>query len=356
MPPKQDHNQSESILNHPRILFLPPILRPPALLLAVGGLYALLVFPLAITLLGVDEATTGDTPGVSIAILAGICSFCFTWLVLRTVREATPSQRLILCLIISVLCGLISISLVWASRRNGFSRDVMTSAGWASCLLLMSSTISGFSCGLAGIVPESAKGFLAFLYTGIPSKLFLPITCALLILVGKPIDTTNQPVWKIALVALVVIASTHVLIPIGWLVGRRLRSFLASIPFLGAALQKLGPPLGLFAFGYAFLGALFGTFHAAIWKLDHSAYVFPPNHSATGLSDFLYFSFITLATVGYGDIAPVSNAARACTVVEIVIGQFWVLVVLAIVLSRLSESVNAAKSTHVAESCHRDRP
>jgi voltage-gated potassium channel len=47
-------------------------------------------------------------------------------------------------------------------------------------------------------------------------------------------------------------------------------------------------------------------------------------------SDLLYFSLVTLATVGYGDILPVSETARALAVIEATIGQFYVAVIVAV--------------------------
>lgn len=41
------------------------------------------------------------------------------------------------------------------------------------------------------------------------------------------------------------------------------------------------------------------------------------------VSELVYFSFITLATVGYGDIVPVSPLARSLAVVEALLGQLY---------------------------------
>ena len=41
-------------------------------------------------------------------------------------------------------------------------------------------------------------------------------------------------------------------------------------------------------------------------------------------SDFLYFSLVTIATLGYGDIAPVAGLARVLASLEAVVGQFFV--------------------------------
>ena len=47
-------------------------------------------------------------------------------------------------------------------------------------------------------------------------------------------------------------------------------------------------------------------------------------------SNLLYFSLVTLATVGYGDILPVSETARTLAVIEATVGQFYVAVIVAV--------------------------
>lgn len=46
-------------------------------------------------------------------------------------------------------------------------------------------------------------------------------------------------------------------------------------------------------------------------------------------SEFLYFSFVTLSTLGYGDITPISNEARTVTSLEAICGQLYVAVLIA---------------------------
>jgi uncharacterized membrane protein len=55
-------------------------------------------------------------------------------------------------------------------------------------------------------------------------------------------------------------------------------------------------------------------------------------------SDFLYFSVITLTTVGFGDITPASQLARAITVVEALVGQLYLVSVVAGVVSGWREA------------------
>lgn len=46
-------------------------------------------------------------------------------------------------------------------------------------------------------------------------------------------------------------------------------------------------------------------------------------------SEFLYFSYVTLSTLGYGDIIPISEPARAMATLEAVSGQLYVAVLIA---------------------------
>lgn len=46
-------------------------------------------------------------------------------------------------------------------------------------------------------------------------------------------------------------------------------------------------------------------------------------------SDWLYFSFVTLTTLGYGDVLPVSSVARTLAYMQAVAGQFYVAVLVA---------------------------
>jgi hypothetical protein len=51
-------------------------------------------------------------------------------------------------------------------------------------------------------------------------------------------------------------------------------------------------------------------------------------------ASMMYFSFVTLATLGYGDILPHAELARMLAVIEAVVGQFYVAVIVAVLVSR----------------------
>ena len=56
---------------------------------------------------------------------------------------------------------------------------------------------------------------------------------------------------------------------------------------------------------------------------------FSPGHGPGEDSNWLYFSFVTLTTLGYGDITPVSATARSLAFLQAVAGQFYVAVLVA---------------------------
>ncbi len=97
---------------------------------------------------------------------------------------------------------------------------------------------------------------------------------------------------------------------------------------------------------YLLLGLSWMFAYVIVWWWDpqHSfAFSAGPASSQemTGFTAY-YFSFITLTTVGYGDITPVSNGARALAAMEAMTGTLYV----AILISRLvalysSESLTA---------------
>ena len=60
----------------------------------------------------------------------------------------------------------------------------------------------------------------------------------------------------------------------------------------------------------------------------------------------MYFSFITLTTVGYGDITPISNVARTLAMLESMTGTLFVAVLIARLVSLYSSSIREAPRAH----------
>jgi hypothetical protein len=61
------------------------------------------------------------------------------------------------------------------------------------------------------------------------------------------------------------------------------------------------------------------------------------------LTGAIYFSFVTIATLGYGDVVPRSEAARGLAIVEAIAGQFYLAVMVARLVSLYVTKVGAEK-------------
>ena len=56
--------------------------------------------------------------------------------------------------------------------------------------------------------------------------------------------------------------------------------------------------------------------------------------AAAGFHDYLYFSFVTLTTLGYGDVTPVSAFAKSLTVVIAISGQLYLTILIALLVGK----------------------
>ena len=93
---------------------------------------------------------------------------------------------------------------------------------------------------------------------------------------------------------------------------------------------------------YLMLGLLWTVAYWLMDQLTPGAFAFNTatgKHSMTGFNAF-YFSFITLSTVGYGDITPVSKVARMLAAMEAMTGLLYV----AVLIARLVAIYSSPKS------------
>lgn len=84
--------------------------------------------------------------------------------------------------------------------------------------------------------------------------------------------------------------------------------------------------------GYLLLGLTWAAAYALLETLRPGAF-----SGALGVAGghraFVYFSFVTLTTVGYGDVLPVHPAARSLAVLEAVTGPLYIAILLARLVS-----------------------
>ena len=88
---------------------------------------------------------------------------------------------------------------------------------------------------------------------------------------------------------------------------------------------------------YVFAALAFAAAYSALYVLAPASFHFPEAVTTTqnGAVDLqtTYFSFVTIATLGYGDITPHLPFSQMLVVCEAMFGQFYVAVVLAWLVS-----------------------
>jgi voltage-gated potassium channel len=93
--------------------------------------------------------------------------------------------------------------------------------------------------------------------------------------------------------------------------------------------------------GYLLLGLIYSIAILFITQNDPGAFSYPLNNhtgSSEGvtLSVPLYFSFVTLATLGYGDMVPIEPYARSLSTFIAVSGQFYIAIIVALLVGKFS--------------------
>jgi voltage-gated potassium channel Kch len=77
---------------------------------------------------------------------------------------------------------------------------------------------------------------------------------------------------------------------------------------------------------------LFAVADATIQDISGTNF-FTTHHA--GRDDFLYFSFSTLTTTGYGDVVAATNLGRSLAITEALIGQLYLVTVVALIISNM---------------------
>lgn len=82
---------------------------------------------------------------------------------------------------------------------------------------------------------------------------------------------------------------------------------------------------------YLLLGILWSHLYFGMLLLDPGAFSPPVGSPGPGglPGGLFYFSFVTLTTLGYGDVVPVSPGARVMTTLEAITGQLFLVILVA---------------------------
>lgn len=82
---------------------------------------------------------------------------------------------------------------------------------------------------------------------------------------------------------------------------------------------------------YFILGLIFSALFRAIAEISGTAFFVQTQHPSS--NQYLYFSFVSLTTVGYGDLTPATSFGRSMVVLEPLLGQIFLVTTVARLVS-----------------------
>lgn len=83
---------------------------------------------------------------------------------------------------------------------------------------------------------------------------------------------------------------------------------------------------------YLLIGLTWTFFYVLVFNMiPNSFYINPQNNldNVIRWNDLTYYSFVTLTTLGYGDITPVTSQARSLAYLEAIVGQIYLTIIIA---------------------------
>lgn len=125
-----------------------------------------------------------------------------------------------------------------------------------------------------------------------------------------------------------------------------------TIPAVGAAMVLVAPTSILrhlrqrptidatMVYGALCLYLLAGLFFASVYNIIDGSSTTPffGQIDEARAIDFVYFSFVTLATLGYGDLTPRGDLGRMLAVTETLVGQLYLVGAVAVIVSNLGKT------------------
>ncbi len=88
---------------------------------------------------------------------------------------------------------------------------------------------------------------------------------------------------------------------------------------------------------YLLIMSAFAYSYAVISKLGGEAF-FNQGEQWNTMGSYLYFSLITITTVGFGDLTPATDLGRSLTAAEALIGQIYMVTVVAVIVANLGRT------------------
>jgi hypothetical protein len=195
-------------------------------------------------------------------------------------------------------------------------------------LVLSVGTIGSFALTVSAVT-VSLTILLAFHTSMVRGRLFTAVKIAVLVAIVGSVAATLSDTGRGRGVAFALLALLMVASPVA-VATRIVRHTRVTVHSLLGAISI-----------YVLIGLDFAFADLAIQAIGGSSFFAQPgvHHSP----DFLYFSFVTMTSLGYGDLSPAYGLPRTMSVLEALTGQIFLVVMVSRLVSLLTPSHRGAR-------------
>jgi drug/metabolite transporter (DMT)-like permease len=201
--------------------------------------------------------------------------------------------------------------------------------------------------GIVLVLLVATYVFLASGFDGSGARFFDVVLQGLTLLAALLASRTGRHLFRVAVVvvALALVSAIGIVIVPNGKPGDSL--FLLSLLLVAAAPVAIGRALwqrmivdiktvlGAICI-YLLLGMFFAFLFAFVGAVSEQPFFAQTAHAS--VAEYLYFSFITLCTVGYGDFTAAQSLGRSMASGEALIGQLYLVTIVAVVVSRMARN------------------
>lgn len=211
----------------------------------------------------------------------------------------------------------------WSLGRRIRARDSYGVLFAIIVILLIATALAGRSSLARGVVAALQGGVL--LYALWTSRAGWPVLRAALVIVPAIVAAAAIAAGGTSHVAVTTVAAADAALSLGAIgaIGRQLVAHprISGATILGALCTYL----------------LIGMFYASVFATVNavSSTPFFVTETAPRSVDFLYFSYVTLTTVGYGDLTAAGDLGRMLAVTEALLGQLYLVTVVSVVIGNV---------------------
>lgn len=180
-------------------------------------------------------------------------------------------------------------------------------------------------CGLSGkmIATRKVKRYFTIFFGCLLASILIIAIAYVVGFLGTPDHTILT--WVVVHISIISFLVLYAIEGVAELMSSRKTNFTEVIGALNA---------------YLIFGLIYGEIYALIAQFRPNAFAMTERVSRAltntpsleGNWNYIYFSFVTQTSVGYGDITPVSHLAQVIAITQAIFGQFYIAIVLAYLL------------------------